>query len=686
MPQQVIDYDALAAKARTMDYDALAAEARSGNAAPAASAARAAAPMPDYLKGIKGYIKNPFKQDAKTTGDLILRDGDKTRTMMIGDNVPAWQVPATIEENIRSENSIANNIVNTLVNFAQNVNPLPFLQSVYMDPIGTGKKVLQAQGEQFTKAKESYGKGEYSQAIGHGLAYALGGIGPAAAHGGEQFASGDISGGIGTTGALLAPEAASAALRLRDIPVIPKMLTKNPAEASAVRFGMREGLPVDAATATGNPAVRGMQWLGDQSIVGGFLNRAEKATGATKLSAKLDQLANPSGGAITPEQAGAGIRRVLESKIAAQHGAANTAYEGLRRIEADPKNLQHVETGTRPAPLTAATMGIGPRGTVPTYTDIPLPVDMRAVKAALTPIAEQMEKTMPVTQRDASPGLQAIKQIIDGPDYVSASVADRNLGAVKGVARGADSNYLRDVSQGLAAKAVNELSGAVDAAVAMGGPDAIDALKRGREATKIKYEVADVLDKVREEPVQAFGQAVYSKDAGINQLRDIAMHAPGEMSRVGSAFLNDILDTATSQGGFDRATGAWAKWDKLGAETKKILFKDPQYIKNLDDFFLLAKKLGENPNPSGSGFVIQNFATAVAAGTGHLGAIAATTLSLAGLSKILHSPRAVNLMVNGLKVSGKVPVAAITAANLASVLDSNTKKLAVPSNVARPKP
>lgn len=659
---------------------------------PGPSAARTALEQPDYLKGLHGYIKNPLKKAAKTTGTLTVRDGDVTHELTIGDNVPANKVPALIEANIRSKSSFRSNIGNAVSNFAQGVNPLPFLNSVYKDPLGTGSKVIQAQGAELDKAKDLYRKGEYSQAIGHGLAYVMPALGPAAANAGEQIQSGDVSGGLGSAAALLAPEVASMGLKGRSIPISPKMLTKNPAEASAVRFGLKEGLPVDAATATGNPAVRGLQWLADKSIGGSFVNASAKAEGASKLSGKLDDLANPKGSAlgrttfsVHPEQAGAAVRTALESKIKSQHGLANAEYSALRTIESDPVNLVKVQTGTKPAPLSLNTLGIGPRGSVPVYEKIALPVDTRAAKAALTPILEQMKRQMPETQRQASPGFKALENIVDGPDYAPASQVDRDLGAIKSIARGADSPYLRDVSQGIAAKSVSELGAAVDAAVAKGGQKAVAALRNGREATRIKYEVADVLDAMREEPVQAFNQMVYSKDAGINQLRSVATHAPSEMPKVGSAFLNDILDTATAQGGFDRAAGSWAKWDKLGPETKKILFKDPKYIQDLDDFFLLAKKLEENPNASGTATVGQTGIMVGAASAGHTAAVAGSVLSLAALSKIMHSPRAVNLMVNGLKVSGKVPVAAITAATLASALDSNTKKLDIPDNVPKGK-
>jgi hypothetical protein len=644
----------------------------------------------DYIQGARGFVKNPFRPNAKTTGTVTVRIGDKEQQMTIGDNVPAAAVPAMIQKNVDYQSSALNpeNIGNAVANFGRAMNPVPALVRGWQDPIGMGGDILKAQGAELGKARDAFNQGEYGRAIGHGLGYALPVIGPAAANAGEQIRSGDVSGGLGNAAAMVLPEAASMALKNRSIPVVPKMLTKNPAEASAVRFGMREGLPVDAATATGNPAVRGGQWLADNSIGGSIMRHSAKQAEAGQFASKLDELANQPGYTAltpnTPEQAGAAVRGAMESKIAQQHGIANTAYNDLRAIENDPKNIVRIQTGTQPAPpqsLHGMLTGQQP-APVPVYEDIALPVDTTAVKSALAPILEEMKRTMPEAQRQASPGLQALSNIVNGPDFVSASVADRNLSALKGIERGADSKYLRNVSQGLAAKTVSELSDAVDAAVARGGPKATGALQRGRAATKLKYDVAGVLDNVREEPVQAFNQMVYSKDAGINQLRDVATHAPSKMPEVGQAFLNDMFDASTSDGGFERAAANWSKWEKLGPETKKVLFKDPQYIQDLNDFFLLAKKRAGNPNPSGTALVGQTGVMAGAA-ISHPIAVGTSIMSLATMSKILHSPRAVSLMVDGLKVSGKVPVAAITAANLGGILDSNTKALDVPPTVPR---
>lgn len=66
-----------------------------------------------------------------------------------------------------------------------------------------GGAMLNAQGQQFSKAKQALNQGDYVQAAGYGLAGATPLLGPGAAHAGEQFGSGDIAGGLGTTTGLL---------------------------------------------------------------------------------------------------------------------------------------------------------------------------------------------------------------------------------------------------------------------------------------------------------------------------------------------------------------------------------------------------------------------------------------------------------------------------------------------------
>jgi hypothetical protein len=265
-------------------------------------------------------------------------------------------------------------------------------------------------------------------------------------------------------------------------------------------------------------------------------------------------------------------------------------------------------------------------------------------------------RQMPVAQQRADPALHAIKNILDAPDYLPASMVDTDLSAIKAMAR---TDGPRNVSQGLAATSVATLDDAVRAAVKAAGPDAERALLEGRKATQAKYQAADILKPMRDEPRQVFDMATWPKDAGIDHLTAVARESPQSMTKMARAYLDDLLSTATAEGGFDKAASLQSKWANLGPQTKALLFR-PQHIKDLDNFFLVAKKMAENPNPSGTAYVT---------GLGAQGALlvtnpltgAAVTLGLGGLSKLLHSTAGVRAITRGLSI----PVAARTRASSA---------------------
>ncbi len=319
----------------------------------------------------------------------------------------------------------------------------------------------------------------------------------------------------------------------------------------------------------------------------------------------------------------------------------------------------------------------------PTTEDLPLPVDMRPVKDALLPIYKKYERTMPSTDARASWGLKAIRNILDEGDFKSASTAEMDLGAIKEAAR-AELPELRDVSQGLAAQAVKELDTAIREAVsnarvegfdgAAGGQNpALKALLDGRKATAEKWEVADTLKsfgrKIEDlEPVQVFQQLTWGRDSGIQRLREIAKQAPDRMPDVGRAYVEGLLETATREGGFDKTRTVYNEWQKLGPETKKVLFRNPGLIGDLDNFFTLAKKAAENPNPSGTAHQL-----AVMAQTGLVFTNPATgipyVIGTAALAKLLHSPRAAAILTEGLRVPLGGSRAVVTANALSRLAD-----------------
>lgn len=323
--------------------------------------------------------------------------------------------------------------------------------------------------------------------------------------------------------------------------------------------------------------------------------------------------------------------------------AARGAYE-VAKARLDGKSYVR---GTR---LNQPSLPPGAGDIPPDLVQMNMPVDLRQSKQMLKPLYERLSKQLPPAVRNADEGFTALKTIMEYPDFAPLSDVDPALGAIKALSR-SESPELRNVSQGVAAQAVKVLDSAVRQAAEKGGPDALTALETGRAATRAKYSAQDVLKAIREEPVQAFRQAVYSKDAGIDQLRKVQELAPGEMPKLGRAFVEDVLATATEKGGFDKGGTLFNKWASLGPETKRILFGEQ--AADLNRFFLVADRLARVTNPSETALV----------GAGTLGSIqllfvepvtgASVMLGSGALSKVLRSPKAVRLLTQGMELRGQ---------------------------------
>lgn len=294
-----------------------------------------------------------------------------------------------------------------------------------------------------------------------------------------------------------------------------------------------------------------------------------------------------------------------------------------------------------------------------TTEDQALPVDLRPAQQQLGPLYQQLLRERELNglmMGDKGRALLALDKIMNAGDSAPLETVDRALSDLKAMARGnGDLAVLRSEGQGAAASAVRSLDAQVQLAAAKAGPEAIQALREGRQATATKYAIAKVYDAVRDEPVQAFNQAIAPQDTAIEHLRSIAQYAPEELPKIGRAYLDSLLDKATAQGGFTGADGLWANWQRMGPETKAMLFQDPAYIKNLDNFFLLAKQTAKNANPSGTAH-----AAAIAAQGGAfldsivrmdprmLSAAVGSVAGSAGVSAFLHSAAGTRILTQGL--------------------------------------
>jgi hypothetical protein len=529
------------------------------------------------------------------------------------------------------------------------------VQSAFWHPIDTAKGVLSAQDQVRQEALAAFEAGDPTTGVGKMLDWLVPFLGPRMSEAGDLLAEGQTARGLGAltdvAGQVGGPAALAKAPRIGvSARVLPR--NTNPAEASAAAFGAREGIPVDAATATGSPFVRGVQALADRSAIGSVVSGRAKAAQAAELVRVGDELAtrvHPT--AITAEQAGESLRATLEGRMTALNTSATAAYDQLRAMEA-----------AAPPQPTAARPGAAPQ-------PMRLAVDVGRVKSALKPVYEGLlreRELAGVLQGGKARALVALDSLMTGPDFAPLSIVDAALGDIKALSRQAPGEIpaMRTPGQAVASTIVRELDAQVQATASAAGPQAIKALMDGRAATKQKYAVADVLEDLTSgtggEPVRIARRLAAQKDTAVAKLKALEAIAPAELPKIGRAVIDDVIERATSATK-DGTAGALAEWSKLGADTKRLLFGKPEYIQDLNDFFLLAKKMRENPNPSGTALTLaQGSELGLLYSTS--GASLPISIGAGTLSAMLHSPTVVRALTRTMSASMSGHRAAVVAA------------------------
>lgn len=272
-----------------------------------------------------------------------------------------------------------------------------------------------------------------------------------------------------------------------------------------------------------------------------------------------------------------------------------------------------------------------------TGVEMGLPVDLTAAKTALQPVYDQMRRQMPLTQQQASTGLKALQNILDGPDLAPLSQVDKDLSAIKAIAR-----EQTGVAQGLAKFAADKLDRAVKQAAANGSPEVSQMLERGRQATIAKVQTETLIDALPggklEEGGAVFKRATAPHDGGIEFLRAVKEQTPHVLPQIARAKLEELLELATERERFDHADRLFSEWQKLGRETKRALFPQPGQTQQLDHFFLLAKRLAENPNPSGTAHVSKALDLLESIGTWPLAKILYSPRGVRAVSRLMNRP------------------------------------------------
>lgn len=517
----------------------------------------------------------------------------------------------------------------------QNSNPVSMVSGVaqaVVHPLDTLTAVGAAQLGQLQQARTLFGQGRYTDAAGHAVAGALPLVGPAAAQAGETMAGGDIAGGLGQAVGLIlgmgAPAVASRAIKA--IPKPRVSLTTNPAEAAAVAFGTQRGIPMDLATVTGSRFAGNVQKRLGGTVGGAAIVEKAQEAGQNALRSTLTDLAETV--QQTPEtnvSAGSAVTKALETQIQTLHKTATTAYDALRRMEQGRQGLITTYGGVQ-----------APPGAAKPFTNVPMAVDIAATKQAVAPVYRALQREQELTgtlMGGKARTLVALDALMQAPDLAPLSVADEALSSLKAMARGANMPELRTTGQATAAQAVKALDTQVLEAAKRQGPDAVKALQEGRAATKAKWDTAEVLDTLRAEPAKVYEQLTANKDTAINLLSRVRQIAPTEVPKLARAYLDSVADVATAEGGFARTDKLFADWQRMGPQTKAMLF-GPTLTKELDNFFLLAKRMGANPNPSGTANVLNALRLPEMIGYFPTKAIAA----------LLYTPSGVRLLTRGL--------------------------------------
>lgn len=386
-----------------------------------------------------------------------------------------------------------------------------------------------------------------------------------------------------------------------------------PEVAEAIKFADDAEIPVDLATRSGSRIARSVQERSADSIGGARIAEEFKGAQSDALIREAGKLAERTGvaGTVSPEMAGRGVRDTLYGGVKAEAGKAGAAYNKLRAMEAaDPVSFA---------------------------------VDMEEAKAILKPLADQLENARAAAGSLVGPRARAaevVRGIMQAPNTLPLSAVDEALSGIKELARNPVPE-MKSGSQAIASQAVMALEKVVRRTAASAAPEVMPALEAGRAATKIKHDIFGVLESLAEEPVQAFKQATFRGDAGIDRLRDVAKYAPGEMPKIGRAWLDDVFGSSTAEGTYENAKSALTAWRNLGPETKKLLFPDEALRKDLGAFFLFGKKAAEVANTSGTSRAL----TALNVGS---------TVATYPIAKIMFNPQARRAVLSGMSKGQKV--------------------------------
>jgi len=420
--------------------------------------------------------------------------------------------------------------------------------------------------------------------------------------GGDPKAAEESAGTVGLAGGLGA--GVGAAFRATAVPVFERMIlnTPRPLSPRAIALAKKYNIPLTQGMLGGSKTIQALEKMLGHTVAPDMYEALleEGQQGLVKGASKI------AGGFGTDEfAAGDNSLRRLTGMATRAKGVARNFYNQLDLIQSLPQNIKTVTTGWRATPSTLydASGQLLPPTLTPITERIALPVSMTGWKQQFAPIVTEMEKTIPEAKLAYSDSYKAMKELMAGPDVVSAKTAEENLSRIKEVEREANS----DKVQWMAGQIVDALQPDVDKAVAAGGQDAIGALKGARQAWYTRSQLLDLVDEMSGDRTGKTGQTDAAKrllkpaDASYPLLQKVLAVDPGARADLARAQLGLVFKKSTYGGEFTNPKEAQNIWNSLGKRTKAALY--PYQQRTIDDFLQLARRVNENPNTSGTGII-----------------------------------------------------------------------------------
>jgi hypothetical protein len=501
----------------------------------------------------------------------------------------------------------------------------------------------------------------------------------------EDIRSGNVGGLAGTATMMTLPEASELLPAKAKVgPIVSNV--NNAAEEAALR-SVEPHVPMSVGQRTGQ---RGVQ-RAEQALENfpGSASRAHQARAATEeaLAKRSGALAAQAGGVRTnPYGAGKAIQQRLQARINRLKGHADSLYNSVRQDTA--ANKQSVQTGTTTIPGSNPAASLTPAGmprTVPVMSTLETPVALDPIRKGLTPIYEDLKRALPDARRANSPAWRSLEELMTSDKtHMNAMDFDKTLSAVKSLARDGDSPFLSTQSQRVAKQIIANGEAEFQKAMAGAGPNTVAKLKQARNAVRAYHDTAELLGDLNDEPARLYSNLVTGGDRTLDTLKELHKVAPSELKTVGRTYLEGMVEKATNEGGFGRSAGIKADWQRLGPETKELLF-GKQLTKDMDNFMLAAKRLTTERNPSGTAHM-----TAALGGLGAAGAIvhslftgspAEAATAAGGLvvapnvaARLLLTPGGAKLMTQTLTLPVRTPAWTAAVANLAGMAAEEQRK------------